>query len=107
MGCWREEDKAYRFDRSTSAFLHTRFEYRRPTPLILVRAYMIFCLPSTLVLSRRRMYWKLDFSPDTRAVGDVVSRCFFAQDSAALATMRFEFALSQERRGRKAWEAYT
>lgn len=37
----------YRLLRSTSAFLHTRLEYRRPTPLILVRAYITFSLPST------------------------------------------------------------
>lgn len=58
----------YRLLRSTSAFLQTKFEYRRPTPLIFVRAYMTFCLPSTLVLSSRRMNWKLDFSPETSAV---------------------------------------
>lgn len=45
----------YRLLRSTSAFLQTKLEYLRPTPLILVRAYMIFCLPSTLVFRRRRM----------------------------------------------------
>jgi hypothetical protein len=48
-----------RLDRSTSAFLQTKLEYRRPTPLILVKAYMTFCLPSTLVFNRRIMYWKL------------------------------------------------
>lgn len=48
---------AHRLFKSTSAFLQTKLEYRRPTPLILVRAYMIFCLPSTLVLRRRRMNW--------------------------------------------------
>ena len=57
----------YRLFRSTSAFLHTKLEYRRPTPLILVKAYMIFCFPSTLVLRRRRMNWKFDFSPETSA----------------------------------------
>lgn len=61
----------YRLLRSTSAFLHTKLEYRRPTPFILVRAYMIFCLPSTLVLRRRRMNWKFDFSPETSAIHDV------------------------------------
>jgi hypothetical protein len=30
-------------------------EYRRPTPLILVKAYMTFCLPSTLVFRRRKI----------------------------------------------------
>lgn len=68
--CWgidREILIAHRLFRSTSAFLQTRLEYRRPTPFILVRAYMIFCFPSTLVLRRRRMNWKFDFSPDTRA----------------------------------------
>src|SRR5438046_1847688 len=62
-----EAARAYRLLRSTSAFLQTRLEYRRPTPLILVRAYMTFCLPSTLVLRSRRMNWKFDFSPETRA----------------------------------------
>ena len=57
---------SYRLLRSTSAFLQTKFEYRRPTPLILVKAYMTFCLPSTLVLSNRRMNWKFDFSPETK-----------------------------------------
>lgn len=32
---------------------------------------MIFCLPSTLVLSRRKMNWKFDFSPLTRAVTEL------------------------------------
>lgn len=59
----------YRLFKSTSAFLQTRLEYLRPTPLIFVKAYMIFCLPSTLVLRRRRMNWKLLFSPDTSAAG--------------------------------------
>jgi hypothetical protein len=36
---------AYRLLRSTSAFLQTKLEYRRPTPLILVIAYMTFCFP--------------------------------------------------------------
>ena len=62
----------YRLLRSTSAFLQTRLEYRRPTPLILVRAYMTFSRPSTLVLRRRRMNWKFDFSPVTSAVGIIV-----------------------------------
>ena len=48
---------AYRLLKSTSAFLQTKLEYRRPTPLIFVKAYMIFCLPSTLVLRRRRINW--------------------------------------------------
>ena len=78
---------SYRLFKSTSAFLQTKLEYLLPTPLILVRAYMTyevapvsppcpsrkglcakcrtFCLPSTLVLSRRKMNWKFDFSPDT------------------------------------------
>jgi hypothetical protein len=45
----------HRLLRSTSAFLHTKFEYRRPTPLISVKAYITLRLPSTLVLSRRKM----------------------------------------------------
>ena len=67
--------RPYRLLRSTSAFLHTRFEYRRPTPLILVKAYMTFCLPSTLVLSNRRMNWKFDFSLVTRAAIDPTGPC--------------------------------
>ena len=47
---------SYRLFRSTSAFLQTRLEYRRPTPLILVKAYMTFCFPSTLVLRSRKIY---------------------------------------------------
>lgn len=35
---------------------------------------MIFCLPSTLVLSRRKMYWKFVFSPDTSAVDRKVDK---------------------------------
>jgi hypothetical protein len=42
---------------STSAFLHTRLAKRRPMPRMEVMAYMTFCLPSTLVLSTRRMCW--------------------------------------------------
>jgi len=45
----------HRLLRSTSAFLQTMLAYRRPTPLISVKAYMILRFPSTLVLSRRRM----------------------------------------------------
>lgn len=51
-----------RLDRSTSAFLQTKLEYRRPTPLILVMAYMTFCFPSTFVFNKRMMYWKLFLS---------------------------------------------
>jgi hypothetical protein len=43
---------------SMSAFLQTMLENRRPIPLMEVMANMIFCLPSTLVFSRRRMCWK-------------------------------------------------
>jgi len=50
---------AYRLFRSTSAFLQTRLEYRRPTPLILVKAYITFCLPSTLVFRRRKIYFPM------------------------------------------------
>lgn len=50
------EGKSYRLFRSTSAFLQTKLEYRRPTPLILVKAYITFCLPSTLVFRRRKIY---------------------------------------------------
>ena len=46
---------SYRLLRSTSAFLQTKFEYLRPTPLIFVNAYIVFCLPSTLVLRRRKI----------------------------------------------------
>lgn len=49
------KEKSYRLFRSTSAFLQTKLEYRRPTPLILVKAYITFCFPSTLVLRRRRI----------------------------------------------------
>ena len=48
-----------RLVRSTSAFLQTKLEYRRPTPVILVKAYMTFCFPSTFVFNKRMMYWKL------------------------------------------------
>jgi hypothetical protein len=54
---------AYRLLRSTSAFLHTMLAKRRPTPLMEVIAYMIFCLPSTFVFITRIMCWKL--SPET------------------------------------------
>ena len=107
--CFGRDGEMYRLLRSTSAFLQTKLEYRRPTPLILVMAYMTFSLPSTcmrsplvfirilphisnlpssrdqdfvvacfrgdggdigvvrtLVLRRRRMNWKFDFSPVTR-----------------------------------------
>lgn len=43
---------------STSAFLQTRLEKRRPIPRMAVMAYITFCLPSTLVFSTRRMCWK-------------------------------------------------
>ena len=34
-------------------------EKRRPRPLMDVMAYMMFCLPSTLVFNTRKMCWKL------------------------------------------------
>jgi len=45
----------HRLLRSTSAFLQTKLAYRRPIPLISVKANMIFPPPLTLVLRRRRM----------------------------------------------------
>lgn len=68
MGILDVAGRTYRLFKSTSAFLQTKLEYRRPTPLILVKAYMIFCFPSTFVLRRRRMNWKFDFSPVTSAM---------------------------------------
>ena len=53
------ESLAHLLPRSTSAFLQTMLENRRPIPLMDVMAYMIFCLPSTLVLRTRRICWKL------------------------------------------------
>ena len=53
----KSKNQPYRLFMSMSAFLHTRLAKRRPIPLILVKAYMTFCLPSTLVLRIRRMYW--------------------------------------------------
>ncbi len=50
-----QRNVAHLFFRSTSAFLQTMLENRRPRPLMEVMAYMMFCLPSTLVLSTRRM----------------------------------------------------
>ena len=44
---------------STSAFLQAMLANRRPIPLMEVMANMIFCLPSTLVFSTRKMCWKL------------------------------------------------
>ncbi len=58
----QREHTTYRLLMSTSAFLQTRFANRRPTPLMEVRANMIFCLPSTLVLSTRRICWKSSFA---------------------------------------------
>jgi len=60
--------KGYRLLRSTSAFLITTLAYRRPTPLILVNANMIFSFPSTFVFRRRRMCWKAFLSGTTRAI---------------------------------------
>ena len=51
------QQAAHRLLMSTSAFLHTRLAKRRPIPRMEVMAYMTFCLPSTLVLSTRRMCW--------------------------------------------------
>jgi hypothetical protein len=47
--------RTHRLLRSTSAFLQTKLEYRRPTPLISVKANIIFRFPSTLVFSKRRI----------------------------------------------------
>jgi hypothetical protein len=44
-GLWVIEGP-HRFFKSTSAFLHTMLEYRRPTPLISVKAYLCGCLIS-------------------------------------------------------------
>ena len=51
------QQAAHRLLMSTSAFLQTRLAKRRPIPRMEVMAYMTFCLPSTLVLSTRRMCW--------------------------------------------------
>lgn len=51
----------------------TMLEYRRPTPLILVKANMIFSFPSTFVLRRRRMCWNAFLSGTTRAMAVVLS----------------------------------
>ncbi len=48
---------AHLFFMSTSPFLQARLLKRREIPLMAVMAYMIFCLPSTLVFSTRRMCW--------------------------------------------------
>ena len=56
---WTPQRPPHRLVRSTSAFLQQMLEKRRPMPLMAVRAYMIFCLPSTLVFSTRRMCVKL------------------------------------------------
>ncbi len=58
----RTRKEHYRLLMSTSAFLQTRFANRRPTPLMEVKANMIFCLPSTLVLSTRKICWKSSFA---------------------------------------------
>jgi len=47
---------------STSAFLQQMLANRLPIPLIEVRANIIFCFPSTLVFSTRRMCWKSSFA---------------------------------------------
>ena len=47
---------------STSAFLQIRFAKRRPIPLMEVKANIIFCFPSTLVLRTRRICWKSSFA---------------------------------------------
>lgn len=47
ISCVWSSREMYRLLRSTSAFLQTKLEYRRPTPLILVMAYMTFSFPST------------------------------------------------------------
>jgi hypothetical protein len=67
LQCLSWEMGTHRLFKSTSAFLHTRLEYLRPTPLMRVSAYMILSRPSTLVLSKRRINWKLLFSPETSA----------------------------------------
>jgi hypothetical protein len=56
---YHEIYRTHRLLRSTSAFLQTKLEYRRPTPLISVKAYMILRFPSTFVLRRRRMCYNL------------------------------------------------
>ena len=47
---------------STSAFLQTKLAKRRPTPLMEVKANMIFWRPSTFVFRTRRMCWKSSFA---------------------------------------------
>jgi len=58
-------NKKYLLFMSTSAFLQTMLANLLPIPLMEVRANMIFCLPSTLVFSTRRMCWNSSFA--TRA----------------------------------------
>ncbi len=53
----RRRRQTHRLFMSTSAFLQTTLEKRRPIPRIAVMAYITFSLPSTLVLSTRRMCW--------------------------------------------------
>ena len=60
---------------------------------------MTFCFPSTLVLSRRRMNWKEDFSPETRdMMGDFLGgvvvdrvrcRCRWQPDKSSEAASNF------------------
>ena len=72
--------------KSTSAFLQTMFEYRRPTPLISVKAYMILRFPSTFVFNKRRMCWNCwccsgstsDISISPGTIGQILNQfsCF-------------------------------
>ena len=59
---WIHIYKLYLLFMSTSAFLQTILAKRRPIPLMEVRANIIFCFPSTLVFSTRRMCWKSSFA---------------------------------------------
>ena len=57
VGRISEVSNRYLLVRLMSAFLQTTLAYRLPTPLICVKAYVIFILPSTFVFSNRRMCW--------------------------------------------------
>jgi hypothetical protein len=62
------------WNKTSHTFLMTTFEYRLPTPLILVKANITLSFPSTLVLRRRRMCWNAFLSGTTRAMLDVDGR---------------------------------
>jgi hypothetical protein len=88
---------AYRLLRSTSAFLQTKLEYRRPTPLILVIAYMTFCFPVYVVSAERVAQLRcltIDVGVEETKLNSTVSHRILDYSDGVKRTMNWKFDFS-------------